>query len=109
MFGGTIEIRVGDRGPGIARDRRDAVFTPFQSQGDGPGRGPKGVGLGLAVARGFVEAMGGSLFVEDTPGGGATFVFSLRLSEALSDSTDAAAGSVGGENPTALGRELGTS
>jgi two-component system sensor histidine kinase KdpD len=39
------------------------------------------VGLGLAVAKGFVEAMGGELIVEDTPGGGTTMVASLRLAD----------------------------
>jgi two-component system sensor histidine kinase KdpD len=75
--GDHIDVRFIDRGPGIPREFRHQVFTPFQSKGDGPGRGSRGLGLGLAVAKGFTEAMGGSLFVEDTPGGGATLVFSL--------------------------------
>jgi two-component system sensor histidine kinase KdpD len=45
--------------------------------GDGRSRG--GVGLGLAVARGFTEAIGGELQVEDTPGGGTTMTFSFRV------------------------------
>jgi two-component system sensor histidine kinase KdpD len=52
------------------------VFEPFQRLGD---RGPDGVGLGLAVARGFVTAMGGELLVEDTPGGGTTMVLSFPV------------------------------
>ena len=51
----------------------DRIFEPFQRLGDGGG----GVGLGLAVAKGFVEAMGGELTVEDTPGGGVTMVVGL--------------------------------
>ena len=57
-----------DHGPGIPADRREHVFQPFQRLGDRSNG--TGVGLGLAVARGFVEAMGGELAVEDTPGGG---------------------------------------
>lgn len=70
-----VILRVVDHGPGIAPEDRLAVFRPFQRLGDSP-RG-SGVGLGLAVARGFVSAMGGSLEVEDTPGGGCTMVFRL--------------------------------
>ena len=56
-------------------DKREAVFRPFQRLGDQP-RG-NGVGLGLAVARGFVEAMDGTLTIDDTPGGGTTVTISL--------------------------------
>ncbi len=74
---GHVEVRVVDRGPGIPERDRDRVFLPFQRLGDGRG-GTGGVGLGLAVAKGFVDAMDGSLEVEDTPGGGATMVLVLR-------------------------------
>ena len=72
---GRVDIRVIDRGPGIRREDRDVVFRPFQRLGDSENR--VGVGLGLAVARGFVEAVGGELDVEDTPGGGCTMVIRL--------------------------------
>ena len=52
------------------------VFQPFQRLGD-LDRGT-GVGLGLAVARGFVTAMGGELELEDTPGGGTTAIVTLK-------------------------------
>ncbi len=55
------------------------MFRPFQRLGDS-GNGD-GVGLGLAVAKGFVEAMDGEVEVEDTPGGGLTMVFRLRMAE----------------------------
>ncbi|KAB1142922.1 sensor histidine kinase KdpD [Streptomyces luteolifulvus] len=71
-----VEVRVVDRGPGVPDDAKERIFEPFQRYGDAP-RGA-GVGLGLAVARGFVEAMGGTLAAEDTPGGGLTMVLSLR-------------------------------
>jgi two-component system sensor histidine kinase KdpD len=75
--GDRIDLRVVDRGPGIPPDQRVAVFRPFQRLGDGGGASKDGVGLGLAVAKGFVEAMGGELTLEDTPGGGLTAVISL--------------------------------
>jgi two-component system sensor histidine kinase KdpD len=74
---GRVDIRIIDRGPGIRPQDRDRVFQPFQRLGDSESR--VGVGLGLAVARGFVEAVGGDLDVEDTPGGGCTMV--IRIPE----------------------------
>ncbi|MCW2800905.1 MAG: histidine kinase [Aeromicrobium sp.] len=70
-------IRVVDAGPGVPAAHRDQLFAPFQRLGDIP-QG-EGVGLGLAVARGLTEAMGGTLAAEDTPGGGLTFVLNLPL------------------------------
>ena len=72
-MGDRVELRVVDQGPGVPLDQRDKLFEPFQRLGDS-GNG-EGVGLGLAVARGFVEAMGGEISVEDTPRGGLTMAF----------------------------------
>jgi two-component system sensor histidine kinase KdpD len=74
---GAVELRVVDHGPGIDVAQADEVFRPFQRTDDVPTAGA-GVGLGLAIARGFTEAMGGSIRAEATPGGGATVVMSLR-------------------------------
>lgn len=71
---GRVDLRVIDRGPGIAMDERERIFEPFHRLGDSSSGG---VGLGLAVAKGFVEAMGGELSVDDTPGGGITMVIGL--------------------------------
>ncbi|WP_225847338.1 sensor histidine kinase KdpD [Streptomyces sp. HPF1205] len=71
-----VELRVADRGPGVPDGAKERIFEPFQRYGDAPHG--NGVGLGLAVARGFAEAMGGTLTAEDTPGGGLTMVFTLR-------------------------------
>ncbi|MET7497359.1 ATP-binding protein [Streptomyces sp900116325] len=75
-LGARVELRVADRGPGVPDEGKERIFEPFQRYGDAP-RGA-GVGLGLAVARGFVESMGGTLDAEDTPGGGMTMVLTLK-------------------------------
>lgn len=88
-----VELRVVDRGRGVPDDAKERIFEPFQRLGDAPAG--NGVGLGLAVARGFAEALGGSLAAEDTPGGGLTMVLTLRTSDgaprALPVTADAAA------------------
>ncbi len=81
-LGDRVELRVIDRGPGIPADQREHVFAPFERLGDpGPVAGaagaPGGTGLGLALARGLTEAMGGTLTPEETPGGGLTMIVSL--------------------------------
>ena len=73
---GRVQLRVIDRGQGISEGDREAVFAPFQRLGDSH-PGGEGIGLGLAIARGLTEAMGGSVTIEDTPGGGATLVVDL--------------------------------
>ncbi|MFJ9979447.1 DUF4118 domain-containing protein [Streptomyces cyaneofuscatus] len=70
-----VELRVVDRGPGVPDAAKEQIFEPFQRLGDAP-RGA-GVGLGLAVARGFTEAIRATLTAEDTPGGGLTMVLTL--------------------------------
>lgn len=74
-LGGHVDLRVVDRGPGVPDVAKERIFEPFQRYGDAP-RG-NGVGLGLAVARGFADAMGATLQPEDTPGGGLTMVLTL--------------------------------
>lgn len=73
--GDLVELRVVDHGPGIPEEQRDQVFLPFQRLGDRSN--DTGVGLGLALSRGLVEAMGGTLLPETTPGGGLTMVLNL--------------------------------
>ncbi|MCH6159256.1 sensor histidine kinase [Streptomyces marispadix] len=80
-----VEVRVVDQGPGVPDEAKDRIFAPFQRYGDAP-RGT-GVGLGLAVARGFAEAMGGTLTAEDTPGGGFTMVLTLTPAAGHSPTT----------------------
>ena len=78
-LGDRVQVRVVDTGPGVPDSARDRIFRPFQRHGDAPGG--DGVGLGLAVARGLAEAMGGRVTAEDTPGGGLTMVVDLPATE----------------------------
>ena len=69
------EIAVVDHGPGISRDDRALIFEPFwRKESASPG-----AGLGLAIAKELMDRLGGCIWVEDTPGGGATLRVSLRL------------------------------
>ena len=78
-FGARLELRVIDRGPGIPLAKLAEAFQPFQRLGDTDNT--TGVGLGLALSNGFMEAMGGSLEAEDTPGGGLTMVVTLPATD----------------------------
>jgi two-component system sensor histidine kinase KdpD len=72
---GRVTIRVIDHGPGLPDDAREALFHPFY---DLDRENPRlGKGLGLAIAKGFVAAMHGDIWLEDTPGGGATFTIAV--------------------------------
>ncbi|MET3923284.1 DUF4118 domain-containing protein [Arthrobacter sp. UYEF20] len=72
------ELRIIDHGTGVPAERVVEMFRPFQRLDDASPA--TGVGLGLAVAKGFTEAMGGRLTAEPTPGGGLTMAISLPLS-----------------------------
>jgi len=74
-LGDRVELRIVDHGPGIPAAQREQVFRPFQRGGDRSN--DTGVGLGLALSRGLVEAMHGTLEPEETPGGGLTMVVTL--------------------------------
>jgi two-component system, OmpR family, sensor histidine kinase KdpD len=73
----TAELRVVDHGHGLPRGTAEDIFAPFQRLGDRDAT--PGLGLGLSVAKGFTEAMNGTIRAEDTPGGGLTIVIALPV------------------------------
>jgi two-component system sensor histidine kinase KdpD len=75
LVGDKITVRVVDQGPGIPENEWRRIFEPFQ-HGEAAGV-QGGAGLGLAIARGFVEANGGEIAVESLPGQGSSFVVSM--------------------------------
>lgn len=75
--GDNVELRVIDGGPGVAPAARTAVFEAFQRRDDRAVSTGAGVGLGLAIARGFVESMHGEIALTDSPGGGLTVSVTL--------------------------------
>jgi two-component system sensor histidine kinase KdpD len=72
--GGMVEVAVADEGPGIADHERARIFEPFRR-----GEGSRSSGIGLAICKAIVEAHGGTIGLERTPGGGATFVVRLPV------------------------------
>jgi two-component system, OmpR family, sensor histidine kinase KdpD len=73
LLDNTVLLEVVDHGQGVPDEQKERIFEPFTRVGD---RYP-GVGLGLAVAKGFAEAMGGRIVATDTPGGGLTVRITL--------------------------------
>ena len=84
---GMVEVHVVDHGPGILPDDRERVFAPFQRLGDTDNT--TGIGLGLALARGLTEAMGGTLTPEETAGGGLTMIVTLPSAAGAGDTAGA--------------------
>jgi two-component system sensor histidine kinase KdpD len=79
--GGEVQVEVVDKGPGVPAAELQRVFDPFFRAHKRDSRA-KGMGLGLAVARGLVEANGGRIWAENVNGGGARFAFTLPLDAA---------------------------
>jgi two-component system sensor histidine kinase KdpD len=78
LLGDVVLLEVVDHGQGVPDEQKERIFEPFTRVGD---RYP-GVGLGLAVAKGFAEAMGGRIMAKDTPGGGLTVRITLPVASA---------------------------
>jgi two-component system sensor histidine kinase KdpD len=78
-----VAVRVIDHGPGVSPTAREQLFYPFYRMDD---RNPRlGSGLGLAICKGFVTLLDGDIWIEDTPGGGATFSFTLPSADGGAD------------------------
>jgi two-component system sensor histidine kinase KdpD len=82
--GGSVRLEVLDHGPGVPDEFKLRMFEPFERLGERATG--NGVGLGLAVAKGFLEAMGGTIHAADTPGGGLTVQVSLPVAAASAES-----------------------
>jgi two-component system sensor histidine kinase KdpD len=79
----SAKIAIRDSGPGISAAQREVMFEPFRGRSDRAGS--PGLGLGLSIAQGFCEAMGGDLVVDSEAGGGVIVRIRLPLAEAASE------------------------
>ena len=75
---GAVRVEVGDTGPGIPREDHERIFLEFQQAGSDAGK-PQGTGLGLALAKKFVEMHGGKIWLESEVGKGSRFFFTLPI------------------------------
>jgi K+-sensing histidine kinase KdpD len=79
--GDTVRFQVADRGPGVPEADRETIFDRFfqrRTEPDAGDRRPAGSGLGLAICRRLAEAMSGRIWCEARPGGGSTFIVSVK-------------------------------
>jgi two-component system sensor histidine kinase KdpD len=76
---GEVEVEVADRGPGVLPQDAERIFEKFYRAKESEGGG---VGLGLTICRGITSAHGGRIWVEERPGGGAVFRFTLPMGKA---------------------------
>jgi two-component system OmpR family sensor kinase len=77
----NLRISVIDRGEGIPEPLQEKVFDRFYRADNSRNRETGGSGLGLAIARSIINAHGGKIWTETTPGGGATFSFEIPLTQ----------------------------
>ncbi len=79
--GKWVRISVADRGPGVPLEQRQDIFRPFVHPRPGNDKAEVGVGLGLSVAKAIIEGQGGAVGVDERPGGGSVFWFTLPKEE----------------------------
>lgn len=86
----AVRVDVQDNGPGISPENQEMIFDKFRQVGDTMTNKPQGTGLGLPISRQIITYFGGHLWVESTPGTGATFSFTIPLATASGNgATDA--------------------
>jgi two-component system, OmpR family, sensor histidine kinase KdpD len=90
LAGDEIELRISDRGSGVPIEDREVIFRKF-ARGSGASQTP-GIGLGLPISKGFVDAHEGRIWVEDRTGGGSIFCFTLPVFNPLHDISPATVG-----------------
>ena len=83
-----VRVEVIDTGTGLSAAERAALFRPFVTLSERSGKRPTGLGLGLAICKGLVEAMNGDIGVISTVGGGSTFWFTVELDDAPQPEAD---------------------
>jgi signal transduction histidine kinase len=83
VAGGVVQVSVRDTGIGIAAEDQERIFEAFQQAGHDATRAREGTGLGLSLAKQFVELHGGHLWVESRPGAGSAFSFTLPMRPAV--------------------------
>src|SRR5206468_7376637 len=101
-FGAQLELRVTDRGRGIAPEDMGKLFKKFQQLDGSNVRSVGGTGLGLAICRGIVEEHGGAIGVESRVGHGATFTVTLPLPVAAGELSPGESETVVGDGPLVL-------
>jgi signal transduction histidine kinase len=77
----VVTIRVIDHGRGVPPERANDIFQRFHQVDASDSRDKGGTGLGLAICKSIVNEHGGRIWMEATPGGGATFAFTLPVTE----------------------------
>ena len=81
VVGNEVRVVVADKGPGIGPDELETVFESLYRSKSARSSRTSGSGLGLSIARGFIEAQGGKIWAESTLGEGSTFILTLPLTE----------------------------
>ncbi len=89
LHGSAVHLRVADTGSGITPEELPYIFERFYRAGPARQQSAGSSGLGLAIAKGIVEAHGGSIAVESTAGHGTTFIISLPAANAVPNPPEA--------------------